>query len=132
MRERITVRREATPEEREAKTKRVMAAGKALAAGDPAMKALAPEWDARWMKAIESGDLDALATLGEADITREAGLSAHESKTWVIARAAMPAGVPLQSATALLPGHPRIHRRVRRADDEHLIRPAMRDAWRRT
>ena len=96
VRERITIRGTSTPAEREAKTLRVMAAGKALAAGDPTMKALAPEWDARWMKAIESGDLDDLATLGESDITREAGLSAHESKTWVIARAAMPQGVPLQ------------------------------------
>jgi 2,3-dihydroxyphenylpropionate 1,2-dioxygenase len=96
VRERITVRGTPTAAEREAKTRRVMAAGKALAAGDPTMKALAPEWDTRWMKAVESGDLDDLATLGESDITREAGLSAHESKTWVIARAAMPQGVPLQ------------------------------------
>jgi len=95
VRERITVRRETTSDEREAKTRRVMAAGRALAMGDPAMKALAPEWDARWMQAIESGDLVALAGMDEAQITREAGLSAHESKTWVIARAAMPAGEAL-------------------------------------
>jgi 2,3-dihydroxyphenylpropionate 1,2-dioxygenase len=97
VRERITVRNQPTPEEREAKTRRVMAAGKALAAGDPAMKALAPEWDARWMNAIEWGVLDDLALLGDADITREAGLSAHESKTWVVARAAMPDGSALRS-----------------------------------
>jgi 2,3-dihydroxyphenylpropionate 1,2-dioxygenase len=91
VRERITVRREAGAAEREAKTRRVMAAGVALAAGDPSMKPLAPEWDARWMDAIAEGRLDALTTLDEAGITRDAGLSGHESKTWLIARAALPA-----------------------------------------
>ena len=96
VRERITVRATPTLEEREAKTRRVMAAGMALAAGDPAIKPLAPEWDARWMAAVESGDFERLAASGEESITREAGLSAHESKTWVIARAAMPVGAPLK------------------------------------
>ncbi|RPH46787.1 MAG: 3-carboxyethylcatechol 2,3-dioxygenase [Burkholderiales bacterium] len=96
VRERITVGREATEAEREAKTRRVMAAGVALAAGDTTMKPLAPEWDRRWMDAIADGRLDALTALDEAGITAEAGLSAHESKTWLIARAAMPAPpVPL-------------------------------------
>ena len=97
VRERITVRATTTSADQEAKTRRVMAAGKALAAGDPSMKALAPEWDARWMKAVESGNLDDLTTIGEASITQDAGLSAHESKTWLIARAAMPEGAGLQT-----------------------------------
>lgn len=89
VRERITVRSTPTEAEREVKTRRVMAAGRALAAGDPSIKPLAPQWDARWMQAIESGDLDALTALSEDGITSEAGLSAHESKTWLIGRAAM-------------------------------------------
>jgi 2,3-dihydroxyphenylpropionate 1,2-dioxygenase len=91
VRERITVGREPTAAERDAKTARVMAAGVALAAGDTTMKPLAPDWDRRWMDAIADGRLDALCALDEVGITRDAGLSAHESKTWLIARAAMPA-----------------------------------------
>ena len=90
VRERITVRRQASPEERAARTKRVMAAGMALASGDPAMKPLNPDWDRHWLDAIVDGRLDALSALDEDTITREAGLSAHESKAWLIARAALP------------------------------------------
>jgi 2,3-dihydroxyphenylpropionate 1,2-dioxygenase len=93
VRERITVKWTPTQAERDAKTQRVMAAGVALAKGDPSIKPLAPEWDARWMAAIESGDLDRLCGMDEAAITRDAGLSAHESKTWAIARAAVPGAV---------------------------------------
>jgi 2,3-dihydroxyphenylpropionate 1,2-dioxygenase len=93
VRERITFRNEPTPAERDAKTQRVMAAGRALAAGDPAMKPLNPAWDARWMDALETGGaaLDALCSLSEDSIEREAGLSAHESKSWLVARSALPA-----------------------------------------
>jgi 2,3-dihydroxyphenylpropionate 1,2-dioxygenase len=91
VRERITVKRTPTAEEREAKTNRVRAAGMALAQGDPSMKALNPAWDRRWMDAIEDGRLDPLLALDEAAITAEAGQSGHESKTWLIGRAALPA-----------------------------------------
>lgn len=90
VRERITVRREATEAERDAKTQRVMAAGVALARGDAAMKPLNPDWDRRWMDALADDRLDALLALDEDGITRDAGLSGHESKTWLIARAAVP------------------------------------------
>jgi 2,3-dihydroxyphenylpropionate 1,2-dioxygenase len=91
VRERITVKRMPTPAERDTKTERVKAAGMALAAGDPAMKRLAPDWDRRWMDALAAGDLDAITRLPEESIEREGGLSAHESKTWLVARAALPA-----------------------------------------
>ena len=92
VRERITVKRTPTAAERDTKTQKVMAAGMALAQGDPAMKPLNPAWDQRWMDALAQGDLDALARCSENSIEREAGLSAHESKTWLVARAALPAG----------------------------------------
>lgn len=94
VRERITFRCEPTPAERDAKTQRVMAAGRALAAGDGSIKPLNPAWDARWMDALETGGaaLDALCALSEDSIEREAGLSAHESKSWLVARSALPAG----------------------------------------
>mgnify|MGYP001549590341 FL=1 len=92
VRERITVKRTPTAAERDTKTQKVMAAGMALAQGDPAMKPLNPAWDQRWMAALAQGDLDALARCSEDSIEHEAGLSAHESKTWLVARAALPAG----------------------------------------
>lgn len=90
IRERITVKREPTQEEREAKTRRVMAAGMSFARGTSDMKRLNPEWDARWMDALQSGEMDALTRMPEESIEKDAGLSAHESKTWLVARAAMP------------------------------------------
>jgi len=98
IRERITVRQSPTAEEREIKTRRVMAAGLALAAGDPSMKPLNPDWDRRWMSALEHGELDALTQIDEDSIEQDAGLSAHESKTWLIARAALPTGQALSCA----------------------------------
>lgn len=95
VRERITQKREATPAERDAKTARVKAAGLALAAGDPSMKPLNPAWDRQWMDAMASRELDALDGIDEDSIEREAGLSAHESKTWLVARAALPADTQL-------------------------------------
>ncbi|MET4579980.1 3-carboxyethylcatechol 2,3-dioxygenase [Ottowia thiooxydans] len=93
VRERITTRSELTEEIRQRKIKLVIAAGRALAAGDPAMKPLNEAWDARWMEAIEHADFAYFKTLTEDAITRDAGLSGHESKTWLIGRAALPAGV---------------------------------------
>lgn len=92
VRQRIIHRTEATPDERDAKTRRVMAAGVSLASGNGTIKALNPEWDRRWMEAMAGDDpgLDSLCTSSEASIDREGGHSAHESKTWLVARSAMP------------------------------------------
>jgi 2,3-dihydroxyphenylpropionate 1,2-dioxygenase len=91
VRERITVRRESTAADFEARKQRVMAAGRALAAGDSAIKPLNPDWDTRWMDALEQGAaaLDALSSITEESIASEAGMSAHESKNWLIARSAL-------------------------------------------
>jgi 2,3-dihydroxyphenylpropionate 1,2-dioxygenase len=88
VRERITVRSDPDPASFGARKQRVMAHGMALAAGDARYKPLNPAWDTRWLDALESGRLTDLLALDEDAITREAGLSAHESKTWLIARAA--------------------------------------------
>ena len=97
IRERITVRQDPTPEERAIKTERVKAAGLALASGTSGMKPLNAAWDKAWMDLLESGRLDDFKAMSEASIEADAGLSAHESKTWLIARAALPAGAPLTS-----------------------------------
>jgi 2,3-dihydroxyphenylpropionate 1,2-dioxygenase len=91
VRERITARQNPTQVERDAKTKRVMAAGMALASGSGAIKPLNPSWDKQWMDAM-SGDqksLDQLCSLSESSISQDGGRSAHESKSWLVARAAL-------------------------------------------
>ena len=44
------------------------------------------------MDAMASGELDGLVQQREDSIDREAGMSAHESKSWLVARAALPEG----------------------------------------
>lgn len=90
VRERITVRSTPSPQEREVRMQRVMAAGKGMADGSLPLKPLNPAWDARWMDALESAAPQMLDELDETSIERDAGLSAHESKTWLIARCALP------------------------------------------
>jgi 2,3-dihydroxyphenylpropionate 1,2-dioxygenase len=41
------------------------------------------------MDAIASGNLEVIVSLSEASIAVDAGRSAHESKTWLIARSAL-------------------------------------------
>ncbi len=91
VRERITVRSDTTQAERDAKTQRVMAAGMALAGGTSPRTPLNPAWDRRWMDAMAGGaaELDALCADTEESIEAQAGLSAHESKSWLVARSAL-------------------------------------------
>jgi len=100
VRERIIVRTEATPAEQHAKTERVMAAGRALAAGDGSMKPINPDWDRRWMDAMAAGGaaLDALCAMPEGSIAEQAGASGHESKSWLVARSALPTNRSLPCA----------------------------------
>ncbi|MES2412186.1 MAG: 3-carboxyethylcatechol 2,3-dioxygenase [Pseudomonadota bacterium] len=93
VRDRITLRSDLTEATRAAKIKGVIAAGLALASGESAMKPLNSAWDQRWMDGLEQGDLGFFDSYTEAGITAEAGLSAHESKAWLIGRAALPPGV---------------------------------------
>lgn len=92
VRERITRRSEPTAAERDAKTQRVMAAGRALAEGTGTIKPLNPDWDRRWMDALAEGGaaLDTLCAMTEDSIERDAGLSGHESKAWLVTRSALP------------------------------------------
>lgn len=95
VRERITIKSIPTPEEHHAKMERVKAAGMALAHGDDWMKPLNPIWDLNWMDRMADGELGALCNMSEESINAQAGNSAHESKTWLIARAALNQNVTL-------------------------------------
>jgi 2,3-dihydroxyphenylpropionate 1,2-dioxygenase len=92
VRRRITVRRESTPEQREARMNMVMEAGRQMAAGTSQLKPLNPDWDERWMNALAEGGraLDDICDLTEESIERDAGLSGNESKSWLVARSALP------------------------------------------
>ncbi len=100
VRERITVKAEPTAADRDAKTERVKAAGMALARGSDTIKPLNPQWDQDWMDLLAGGraELDRLCARSEDSIAHDAGFSAHESKSWLVARSALSADLPLHCA----------------------------------
>lgn len=89
VRERITVRVEPTPDQRQERMQKAVAAGLDLANGAPGTKALNPQWDRRWMDALEAGDWGYFADMTEDSIDEWGGRSAHESKTWLVGRRAL-------------------------------------------
>lgn len=90
IRERTIVPRTQTAAEHEERVRRVMAAGVALAQGTSPLKPLNPIWDRAWMSALETEDgLERIAAMSDSSISADAGLAAHESKTWVVARATL-------------------------------------------
>jgi 2,3-dihydroxyphenylpropionate 1,2-dioxygenase len=88
MRERIIARFSPTQEQRAQRQERVIAAGRAMAAGMSDRRPLNPEWDRRVMDRLETGDWAGLAAMPEGEIVREGGGSAHETKNWIAAFAA--------------------------------------------
>ena len=91
MRERIIVRQTPTPEQRAARQSRVVQAGRDMAAGTSDRRPLNAAWDTRVMDMLEAGDWDGIGAIGEAEIVREGGGSAHETKAWIAAFAALAA-----------------------------------------
>ncbi|QHE85474.1 3-carboxyethylcatechol 2,3-dioxygenase [Hydrogenophaga sp. BPS33] len=89
VRERIIARVDYTPAQRQERTQRAMEAGLALSQGAPGTKPLNPDWDRRWMDALEHGDLGYFSGMAEHRIEADAGRSAHESKTWLVARCSL-------------------------------------------
>lgn len=88
VRERIIVRSTPTPEQRSERQARVLEAGRAMAAGRSDRRSLNPAWDQRVMDLLEAGDWQGVAGIGEEEIVREGGGSAHETKNWIAAFAA--------------------------------------------
>jgi len=76
------------PDEREARTQRVIAAGKQFAQDPTSLHPLAPEWDQAFMTMIADFNEAALSNMNNTDIANQGGRSAHEIKTWVAAAAA--------------------------------------------
>ncbi|MFC8046139.1 3-carboxyethylcatechol 2,3-dioxygenase [Nocardia sp. NPDC057353] len=98
VRERIVHGAPMSPEARAARQERVIAAAREFAAGEGPSAPLAPEWDASFLDVLDRGALDAFAGWDNAEITRTAGNSAHEVRTWVAAFAALATQGPYRVA----------------------------------
>lgn len=82
------------PEAREVRQQRVIAAARDFAAGTATIQDLAPEWDKQLLTILASGDLTPLDAWTPDEMTRIAGNSAHEVRTWIAGYAALGAAGP--------------------------------------
>jgi 2,3-dihydroxyphenylpropionate 1,2-dioxygenase len=83
-----------SPEAREARQQRVIDTAREFAAGTATIQDLAPEWDCTLLEILASGDLTPLDAWTPEEMTRIAGNSAHEVRTWIAAYAALGATGP--------------------------------------
>ena len=79
------------PDAREARQQRVIDAARDFAAGTADIQDLAPEWDRELLRILASGDLTPVDALDPDEMTRIAGNSSHEVRTWIAGYAAMAA-----------------------------------------
>lgn len=75
-----------------ARRHRLLEAARNLTLAQPPSKPLNPEWDHAFIALAATGRADAFDALQDDDITRDAGASAHEVRTWIAALAAVGAG----------------------------------------
>jgi 2,3-dihydroxyphenylpropionate 1,2-dioxygenase len=78
-----------SPESRDARQRRVIDTAREFAAGTATIQDLAPAWDRELMEILASGDLTPLDAWTPEEMTRVAGNSAHEVRTWIAAYAAL-------------------------------------------
>jgi len=83
--------RNPTAEARAARQARTIAAGKTYGQPDSLLTPLNPQWDTAFIDLLVEGRLDEAGRLEVADVSRLAGRSAHEIRTWVAAFAALAA-----------------------------------------
>jgi 2,3-dihydroxyphenylpropionate 1,2-dioxygenase len=89
--ERLIAGRNPSPQDREAREKRTIAAAQSFVAGTSGMHALNPEWDQAFLRLLADGRLSEVDAFGDDWITAEGGKSAHEIRTWIAAFAALAA-----------------------------------------
>lgn len=85
------------PDEREARQQRVIAAARGFVEDPRSLHPLNPEWDQAFLDLLTEGRLTDLDRLSNADLSRLAGRSTHEVKTWLAAFAALAACGPYQT-----------------------------------
>lgn len=78
-----------SPEARESRQQRVIDAARDFAAGTSTIQDLAPEWDQELLRILASGDLTPLDAWTPDEMTRIAGNSSHEVRTWIAGYAAL-------------------------------------------
>lgn len=86
--------RNPTPEARAARQARTIAAGKIYGTPASVQTPLNPEWDEDFMRLLVEGRLDAIDDFSIEEISKAAGRSTHEIRTWVAAFAALAAAGP--------------------------------------
>ncbi|WP_042877514.1 3-carboxyethylcatechol 2,3-dioxygenase [Cupriavidus necator] len=95
--ERLIAGRNPPPASREARQARTVAAARAFAAGDSHLHPLSPDWDRDFLSMLASGELLRVDGMTNDAITRDAGKSAHEVRTWIAAFAALAASGPYRA-----------------------------------
>ena len=85
------------PDEREARTRRVIEAAHAFVEDQRTLHPLNPEWDREFMATLAEARLQALDAIGNDELSAMAGKSTHEVKTWVAAFAALSAFGPYRA-----------------------------------
>jgi 2,3-dihydroxyphenylpropionate 1,2-dioxygenase len=96
----ISEGRRLTPEQRAAREKRVIQAGRDYAAGVATMQPLNPEWDRNLLEVLAAGDLEQIDTWSTEWFTEQAGHSSHETRTSIAAYAALAATGPYRVTTS--------------------------------
>lgn len=81
--------RNLSPEARQARQQRTIAAAHAFVRGDAGIMDLAPEWDRELMEILASGDLSPLDSWAPGWMEQVAGHSAHEVRTWIAGYSAL-------------------------------------------
>lgn len=95
--ERIVHGRPMTTEQRQARQTAVMAAAAEFTAGEGSLQPLNPDWDREFLELVDTGGLAAVDSWSNSEITRIAGHSAHEIRTWVAAFSALAAQGPYRT-----------------------------------
>lgn len=85
------------PDEREARTRRVIQAAHDFVEDQHSLHPLNPEWDQQFMATLAEGRLQDLDAIGNDELSALAGKSTHEVKTWVAAFAALSAFGPYRA-----------------------------------
>lgn len=97
VRERLIAGGPLSPEARAARQDNVLHEGQNFVDGSSRRTPLNPDWDLAFLDALQAGDLDRLAGLQDADITRDGGAGGHEVRTWLAAAAALAAAGPYRA-----------------------------------
>ncbi|MBC8642765.1 3-carboxyethylcatechol 2,3-dioxygenase [Caballeronia sp. EK] len=89
VKERLISGRHPSEEVQRARVERVLAAGARAVNGTPEILPVDPDWDAAFIKKLQSGDLEAFDSIATKDVRAKAGRGGPEVLAWVAAFAAL-------------------------------------------